>query len=243
MPNLAALRAAIFLLSAKNRWGGGHICAPPGRARVKRTQAIRVRSSCFGCLATPQKRQLESKGSCLFASTSGGSWARCGFFCFLERPKRVFSHIFFRVFGCRKRCDLPQGAAIEFLFFPIKKQREFWWVCQAPIVFATIVAPTLSPICVYRMYRPWERSAVFDKKTQWSECWNQARNPSADSRGLQTGGWDSGTPGSAFMATRRASLFLGTEGALMECDGPGDVCSARAGPLDSGWSPFQWLRQ
>ena len=42
---------------------------------------------------------------------------------------------------------------------------------------------------------------------------------------------------------RRASLFLGTEGALMECDGPGDVCSARAGPLDSGWSPFQWLRQ
>ena len=34
MPNLAALRAAIFLLSAKNRWGG-HICAPPGRARVK----------------------------------------------------------------------------------------------------------------------------------------------------------------------------------------------------------------
>ena len=33
MPNLAALRAAIFLLSAKNRWGG-HICAPPGRARV-----------------------------------------------------------------------------------------------------------------------------------------------------------------------------------------------------------------
>ena len=43
--------------------------------------------------------------------------------------------------------------------------------------------------------------------------------------------------------TRRASLFLVTEGALMECDGPGDVCSARAGPLDSGWSPFQWLRQ
>ena len=33
MPNLAALRAAVFLLSAKNRWGG-HLCAPPGRARV-----------------------------------------------------------------------------------------------------------------------------------------------------------------------------------------------------------------
>ena len=33
---------------------------------------------------------------------------------------------------------------------------------------------------------------------------------------------------------RRASLFLGTEGALMECDGPGDVCSATAGRLDSG---------
>ena len=32
MPNLAALRAAIFLLSAKNRWGGAHMC-PPGRAR------------------------------------------------------------------------------------------------------------------------------------------------------------------------------------------------------------------
>ena len=28
MPTLAALRAAIFLLSAKNRWRG-HICAPP----------------------------------------------------------------------------------------------------------------------------------------------------------------------------------------------------------------------
>ena len=33
MPNLAALRAAIFLLSAKNRWGGGHICAPPPAVR------------------------------------------------------------------------------------------------------------------------------------------------------------------------------------------------------------------
>ena len=34
MPNLAALRAAIFLLSAKNRWGGGTYVPPPGRARV-----------------------------------------------------------------------------------------------------------------------------------------------------------------------------------------------------------------
>ena len=42
---------------------------------------------------------------------------------------------------------------------------------------------------------------MFDKNTQWSECWNQARNPSADSRGLPTGGLDSGTPGSAFRAT------------------------------------------
>ena len=166
----------------------------------KRTQAIRVRSSCFGCLATPQKGQLESKGSCLFAGTAGGSWVRCGFCWFFERPKRVF-RIFFSSFGCRKRCDLPQGAAIEFSFFPIKKQRKFWWVCQAPIVYATIVAPTLSPLCVYRMYRPWVRSVVFDKNTQWSECWNQARNPSADSRGLPTGGWDSETPGSAFRAT------------------------------------------
>ena len=97
----------------------------------KRTQAIRVRSSCFGCLATLQKRHLESKGSCLFEGTAGGSWVRCGFCCIFERSKRVFR--FFRVFGCRKRCDLPQGAAIEFSFFPIKKQREFWWVCQAPI--------------------------------------------------------------------------------------------------------------
>ena len=35
MPNLAALRAAIFLLSAKNRWGGGTYVPPPGRARAK----------------------------------------------------------------------------------------------------------------------------------------------------------------------------------------------------------------
>ena len=34
MPNLAALRAAIFLLSAKNRWGGTYVPPPPGRARV-----------------------------------------------------------------------------------------------------------------------------------------------------------------------------------------------------------------
>ena len=33
MPNLAALRAAVFLLSAKNRWGGGHLCAPPPAVR------------------------------------------------------------------------------------------------------------------------------------------------------------------------------------------------------------------
>ena len=31
MPNLAALRAAIFLLSAKNRWGGAHMCPPAVR--------------------------------------------------------------------------------------------------------------------------------------------------------------------------------------------------------------------
>ena len=30
MPNLAALRAAIFLLSAKNRWGA-HMCPPAVR--------------------------------------------------------------------------------------------------------------------------------------------------------------------------------------------------------------------
>ena len=68
----------------------------------KRTQAIRVRSSCFGCLATPQKRHLESKGSCLFASTSGGSWVRCGFCCFFKRPKRVFRVFFFEFLGAGK---------------------------------------------------------------------------------------------------------------------------------------------
>ena len=82
----------------------------------KRTQAIRVRSSCFGCLATLQKRHLESKVSCHFDGAAGGSWVRCGFCCLFERPKHVF-RIFFRVFGCWKRCDLPQGAAIEFSFF------------------------------------------------------------------------------------------------------------------------------
>ena len=31
MPNLAALRAAIFLLSAKNRWGGTYVPPPAVR--------------------------------------------------------------------------------------------------------------------------------------------------------------------------------------------------------------------
>ena len=49
MPNLAALRAAIFLLSAKNRWG--HICAPPPPAvrglRKLFTYGIRGRMGVF----------------------------------------------------------------------------------------------------------------------------------------------------------------------------------------------------
>ena len=77
-------------------------------------------------------------------------------------------------------------------------------MCQAPIVYATIVTATLSPLGVYRMYR-----AVFDKSTQWSECWNQARNPSTDSRCWPKAGRFSGTPGSAFGANRTASLFFG----------------------------------
>ena len=187
----------------------GKKCLVLARVRAgKRTQAIRVRSSFFGCLATLQKRHLDSKGSCLFAGTAGGSWVRCGFCCLFERPKHVF-RTFFRVFGCRKRCDLPQGAAIEFSFFPIRKQREFGRVYQARIVYATIVTATLSPLCVYRMHRPWVRSAVFGKSTQWSECWNQPRNPSADSRGWPKGGWHSGIPGSAFGATPTVSLFFG----------------------------------
>ena len=44
MPNLAALRAAIFLLSAKNRWGG-HICAPPPAVRGLTREALPPQSS------------------------------------------------------------------------------------------------------------------------------------------------------------------------------------------------------
>ena len=43
MQNLAALRAAICLLSAKNRWGA-HMC-PPGRARFN--GVFRARVSCL----------------------------------------------------------------------------------------------------------------------------------------------------------------------------------------------------
>ena len=82
----------------------------------KRTEAISVHSSCFGCLTTLQQRHLETTGSCLFAGTSGESWVRCGFCCLFERLKRVF-RIFIRVLGCRKMCDLLQGAATEFSFF------------------------------------------------------------------------------------------------------------------------------
>ena len=35
MPNLAALRAAIFLLSAKNRWGGTYVPPPPAVRGLK----------------------------------------------------------------------------------------------------------------------------------------------------------------------------------------------------------------
>ena len=46
MPNLAALRAAVFLLSAKNRWGGTYV-PPPGRARVKISEKNRFERIAF----------------------------------------------------------------------------------------------------------------------------------------------------------------------------------------------------
>ena len=130
------------------------------------------------------------------------------------RGLNAFFAYFFRVFGCRKRRDLPQGAAIEFSFFPIKKQRQFWWACQAPIVYAMIATATLSPLCVYRIYRPWVRSAVSDKSTCSGLSAGIRRGTPQPILGVgqqvdeTRGHWavHLGQP-------RRASLFLGTEGA------------------------------
>ena len=68
----------------------------------KRTQKIRVRSSCFGCLATLQRRYLESQGSSFLASTAGGRWARCGLCCLFERYKHVFG-MFFSLLKIKER--------------------------------------------------------------------------------------------------------------------------------------------
>ena len=51
MPNLAALRAAIFLLFSKNRWGA-HMCPPPGRARVKEANVPEFYKTVIECYQT-----------------------------------------------------------------------------------------------------------------------------------------------------------------------------------------------
>ena len=43
MPNLAALRGAIFLLSAKNRWGA-HMCPPPAVRGLNAGRGIKLRT-------------------------------------------------------------------------------------------------------------------------------------------------------------------------------------------------------
>ena len=60
----------------------------------KRTQEIRVRSSCFGCLATLQRRHLEYQGSSLLTGTACGRSVRCVLCCLFERYKRVFGTFF-----------------------------------------------------------------------------------------------------------------------------------------------------
>ena len=50
MPNLAALRAAIFLLSAKNRWGGGGTYVPPPAVRGLRPSLHYVTNFASGLL-------------------------------------------------------------------------------------------------------------------------------------------------------------------------------------------------
>ena len=84
------------------------------------------------------------------------------------------------------------------------------------------MAPILSPLCVYRMYRPWVRIAVSEKSTQCFESVSSEqtlrRFSGLANRWMTLG--DAGQLGQP----RRASLLLGP----MECHGPEDVCSATA---------------
>ena len=196
----------------------------------KRTQAVRVRSSCFGCLATLQKRHLESKGSCLFAGTAGGSWVRCGFCCLFERPKRVFSHIFSSFWVQEKVWPSSWSGNRVFIFFPIKKQGEICWVCQAPIVmrrlWRQLSAHFVCTVCIGHEYaapcsiriRSGLSAGIRRGTHQPILGVGQQVDETQGHRAVHLG------------QPRRASLFLGTEGAVMECHGPGDVCSATAGP-------------
>ena len=62
MPNLAALRAAIFLLSAKNRWGGAHMCPPPA-VRGLNLDA----NECQDLVRSELKTRLQFAAACLYA--------------------------------------------------------------------------------------------------------------------------------------------------------------------------------
>ena len=70
---------------------------------------------------------------------------------------------------------------------------------------------TLSPFCVYRMYRPWVRSAVFDKSTAYAVVWvlESGAEPLRRFSGLAKRWMTLGTPGGAFGAIPTASLFFG----------------------------------
>ena len=141
----------------------------------KRTQAIIVRSSCFGCLATLQQRHFESKRE-LSDGNVGGRWAHRGFCYHFDRLKYFFAS-FLEFLGRREVCAVPQGVAIDFSFFLTKKQREFCWVCRAPIVYATIFAPIVSLHCVHRMYRPWVRIGVSGRSSQWLTTYSGRMSP------------------------------------------------------------------
>ena len=108
-------------------------------------------SVCVLCVVCAQQSKREAlvsglKGNCLNAGTAGGRWVRCGLCCLFERPKRVLAS-FLEFWGCRKGCALPQESASDFSFFLTKKQWVFWRVCQAPIVYATTLALTVSLHC------------------------------------------------------------------------------------------------
>ena len=62
--------------------------------------------------------------------------------------------------GCRKRCDIPQGATMQFSFSPIKKPRGMWCVCvSSPNCLRDDCGATTQPaLCVpyvSAMCTPW----------------------------------------------------------------------------------------